>query len=66
MYYVVPHGQPLDVTNHASYSTIVEARDKADAMYAKTGNHQHVILVSTRWTTQTIGGMAELLAQGGL
>jgi hypothetical protein len=63
MYFIVPHGKPLDINLHERHANAAKAIKVADDWKVEFGGQYNVIKVDTVWTTQTLG---ELRAEGVL
>lgn len=54
LFYIVPFGEPLDVTRHAEFETATAAKQHAQASHDRNGNHYNVVKVESVWVTQTL------------
>lgn len=54
MYYIVKHGEVLSTTADISTHNLAAAKAAADELHETTGDHYHVLKVSTVWTTKTL------------
>jgi len=57
MYFIVPHGQKLDVNIHERHANATKAMEVADAFHKEFGIHYHVMNVYTVWTTKTLADL---------